>query len=134
MRDLQQIAQICFRELEALGIVCGSVQAFRVNTRAKRRWGLCKILPGGYQIEIAAVLLREDIPLASLKDTIIHELLHTCPGCANHGAQWKALADKVNRAYGYNIRRLASPAEKGVPDEWIPPQRVRRRYVRKRGG
>lgn len=114
MRDLQLTAEECRRELASIGITCGSVRAFTVNTRAKKRWGLCRQVPGGFEIEIAAVLLREDVPISSLKNTIIHELLHTCPGCGDHGPEWKALAGRVNRAYGYGIRRLATPEEKGV--------------------
>ena len=114
MRDLQEAAAQCLQELKAIGITCGHVEALSVNYRAKKRWGVCKRTPGGFAIEIAAVLLEDNVPLASLKNTLIHELLHTCPGCDNHGAKWKALAQRVNQAYGYGIRRLASPEEKGV--------------------
>ena len=52
-----------------------------------------------------------------LKNTIIHELLHTCVGCMNHKAKWKFYADKVNRAYGYDdIKRTSTADEKGVKE------------------
>lgn len=115
MTDLEKTAEECLRELAEIGISCGKVHSICVNTRAKKRWGSCKPTPAGFDIEIAAVLLGESIPLSSLKNTLIHELLHTCPGCANHGAQWKRLAERVNRAYGYGIQRAATSEEKGVP-------------------
>lgn len=38
----------------------------------------------------------------------MHEILHTVPGCFNHGKLWKAMADVVNNSsYGYNVKRLA---------------------------
>lgn len=47
-------------------------------------------------------------------NTIIHELLHTCPGCMNHGKQWKTWAEKVRKTYGYNIKRTSDNDEKEV--------------------
>ena len=127
MRDLEIVASECIRELAAIGISCGNVLVFSVNTRAKKRWGMCKQVPNGFEIEIAAVLLQDAVPLVSLKNTIIHELLHTCPDCGNHGPAWKRLADRVNRAYGYGIRRLSSAEEKGVAG--VGGGQVRYRFV-----
>ena len=52
-----------------------------------------------------------------MKNTIIHELLHTCKGCMKHTGEWKQLAEKVNRYYGYNIKRCDSADEKGISEE-----------------
>lgn len=113
MRDLQKVAKECMKELDKIGIQYGKVKEFSVNTRAKKRWGQCKTVPGGFTINIAACLLDETTDIKGLKNTIIHELLHTCKGCLNHGAEWKRLAAKVNRAYGYGIKRTSSADEKG---------------------
>lgn len=40
--------------------------------------------------------------------TIVHELLHTCEGCFNHGAKWKYYAEVMNNKYGYQITRIYS--------------------------
>jgi len=113
MRNLQQITGKCMDELEAIGIELGRVENVIVNTRAVKRWGQCKKLAsGGFEINISSRLLDESAPEISLKNTIIHELLHTCRNCMNHGAEWKYLAQKVNRAYPqYNIKRTASASE-----------------------
>lgn len=42
----------------------------------------------------------------SIMNTIIHELLHTCPGCMNHGPKWQSWGDLVRRTYGYDIKRV----------------------------
>lgn len=41
----------------------------------------------------------------AIRNTLIHELLHTCPGCLNHGQKWKAYARIVQNRFGYNIVR-----------------------------
>lgn len=125
MRDLQAVAKECLMELDEIGIEYGLITRFVVNTRAKKRWGQCKkagarwdvvagVVRDTYEINISYVLLDERNPIEALKNTLIHEVLHTCKGCMNHGEAWKKLADKVNRAYGYGIKRCSSADEKGV--------------------
>lgn len=56
--------------------------------------------------------LLEDAPL--LRATLLHELLHTCYGCQNHGKRWKAYAQRVGEALGVEITRtvpLEGPAQ-----------------------
>lgn len=117
MRDLYSVAADCKHELDAINIKYGNVIDFRVNKRAKSRWGCCKRVPNGYAIEISDRLLQDSTPLASLKNTIIHELLHTCSGCRGHYANWKRLANMVNNTYGYGIKRASSAEDKGVAEE-----------------
>lgn len=79
-----------------------------INTRAKRRLGCCYFQSGQYTIEVSASLLEDP---ARLRQTLAHELLHTCRGCRNHGKQWKAYAAVVNEACGMEISRLTPPKE-----------------------
>ena len=51
---------------------------------------------------------------ALLRATLLHELLHTCYGCQNHGKRWKAYAQRVGEALGVEITRtvpLEGPAQ-----------------------
>ena len=48
------------------------------------------------------------------KQTLAHEILHTCPDCLNHQTQWKSHVNKMNRAYGYKIERTNSCQNIGV--------------------
>ena len=107
MRDLQLYADKCMKMLDALRICYAKNITFSANTRAVRRLGVCKKTGDRYVIEIASSLLDEKIPEAELYDTLLHELLHTCYGCMKHTGRWKALADRVNAAYGYHITRAA---------------------------
>ena len=84
-----------------------------VNTRAQRRLGCCVHREGRYTIQVSQSVL-DNPPL--LRATLAHELLHTCPGCRNHGERWKSYAQRMNQAYGYQIRRTSACEELQVPD------------------
>lgn len=43
-----------------------------------------------------------------IKNTLLHELIHTIDGCFNHGDRFKYYAEKVNQKYGYHIARANS--------------------------
>ena len=117
MRDLIDFTIQCMNELDRIGIPYGNVIDVTINTRAKKRWGQCRKVPGGFTININVVLLDEKNDVDGLRNTIFHELLHTCPDCWNHGTQWKAYAAMIRRELGYNIQRTSSAEEKGVITE-----------------
>lgn len=124
MRDLMSYAKECMSELDNIGIEYGNIVEFKVNTTAAKRWGQCRAVPGGYSININIALLDERNDVEGLKNTIIHELLHSCKGGGGHREEWKRLAEKVNRAYGYNIKRCSSADEKGVTEIAIPTRKT----------
>ena len=128
MRDLQMYAKECMEYLDVIGIEYGNIIEFVPNTGATKRWGQCRAIPGGYSINISTVLLDERNDEEGLINTIIHELLHSCKGCMNHGENWKRLANKVYREYGLNIKRTSSAAEKGVIEE-TRPIKVKHKFV-----
>ena len=119
MKDLQMIATECIRDLNAIGIYphC-KAEDFSVNTRAKQRWGQCRKKGDKYSINISNRLLYDDIDDMATKTTVMHELLHSCDNAMEHKHEWLRLANKVNRAYGYNIKRCTSASEK-MTDEQI---------------
>lgn len=94
-------------ELKALGIPVSKAidPHVRINTRAKRRLGCCFYMEGRCLIEVSAAIL-EDRELLRL--TLVHELLHTCPGCRNHGDRWKAYALQAGNAFGMDIHRTVA--------------------------
>lgn len=116
MKDLQELATQCQAELASIGIPFRRVKIWSINCRAKTRWGRCRRLPDGtYEIEIAKALLQDDVDDIAVKNTIVHELLHSCPGCFKHTGRWKQYANRVNRYLPhYNIKRTTSAEEKGV--------------------
>lgn len=128
MKDLIKLANECMTELDAIGIQYGKINNWSVNTRAKSRWGYCKCVPGGFEIQISNRLLADNVPDIHTKNTIMHELLHTVPGGLSHTGKWKILANKVNAKYGYNIKRTTSEEEKGLESREVKERPVKHQY------
>lgn len=106
--------QRAVHEIEQAGIVLGRRSPrLVINSRPKRRLGMCKLLNPRevrhemqiFQIELSELTLH--LSREILQDTLVHELLHTCKGCFNHGAQWKQYAEWMNAIYGYHISTTA---------------------------
>lgn len=81
------------------------VPQVEVNTRAQRRLGCCVRKDGVFTIQVSVFVL-EDQEL--VRTTLVHELLHTCYGCLNHGKRWKAYAAKAGEALGLDIQRTVT--------------------------
>ena len=114
MKDIQKIYSNCKAKLDAIGIETGEVISVVSNSRATSRWGLCKRVGSKFIIEISVILLEDDVSDFATESTMLHELLHTCKYCQNHGNEWKNLAARVNAKYGYNIKRTTSYEELGI--------------------
>ena len=85
-----------------------------INTRARTRFGCCRTQQGRHTIEVAAVLLEGEE--SAVRQVLAHEILHTCPGCANHGVKWKRWAALMSEQFGYDIHRTDSHAALGLED------------------
>ncbi len=123
MKDLMNLVAVCKADLDSLGIKYGKVRNWSTNTRAKRRLGQCeKVSFGMFDINISEQLLKDDIDDQIALDTIMHELLHTVPGCFNHGEKWKAYAKYINEKFPqYNITRVVKDSEIGLTIERKQP-------------
>ena len=113
MNDFDALLRVVADQARAIGIpIAANIDSHvTVNRRAATRFGCCRY-QGSFVIELSHRLL--DAPEESCRLTLAHELLHTCPGCRNHGAKWKTYARKMNAAYGYHIARTGSNEAMGV--------------------
>lgn len=113
MKDLMNLVAICKADLDSLRIPYGKVSNWSVNTRAKCRLGQCrKITAGLFDINISEALLKDDVDDQITLNTIMHELLHTVPGCFTHKGKWKLYADYINKKLPrYTIKRVAKESE-----------------------
>ena len=117
MNDFDKLLSVVSKHARAAGVpISGNIDPkVRVNSRAKRRFGMCKKSGSGFIIELSQVLL--DAPEMSARQTIAHELIHTCPGCLNHGNDFNRYAGIMNEKYGYSISRTSSPEELGIKED-----------------
>ena len=93
-KRLDEMFRECIDEMSAIDIPFGKITKVTVNYRAKSRWGQCSkrydYLDGAiYTININCDLCHPDASERGLKETIIHEILHTCPDCMCHTGEWK---------------------------------------------
>lgn len=92
------------------------ISGITINRRAVKRLGSCKETnrygKKTYQIEVSSLL--EGMDDDRIKDVIYHELLHTCPGCMNHGKRWKHYADILNTKLGCKITATADYQTLGI--------------------
>ena len=72
--------------------------------RCCRKWSLKKYTEYDFYIEISGHTLQNTEK--SLKNTLIHELIHTVPDGLCHTGEWKKWAKYVSEKTGYNIKRL----------------------------
>ncbi len=127
MKDHMKLFDECKSELRAIGIAYGRVSRVLVNSRLRSTYGTCRRLANGeFEIAISARLLADSISEQAIKDTMMHELLHTAAPGDHHGKRWRTLAETVNRRLpGYHIRRQTPLSEKGL----TPPPPAVPRYL-----
>lgn len=109
MKNLFKLFNECRAEITNCGYDTGYINSITSNARFTRRLGQTAINGyGRFEIEISNKVLTDDYPEIYTKEVILHELIHTLPGCFNHGDKFKAVARALNIRYGYNISRVAS--------------------------
>lgn len=120
MEHINEIYKEVIREARALNLPISNKinEEIVINRRAKSRFGCCKRIKRlsgeTFEIEISHRLLNCDQKM--IKQTLAHELLHTCACCDNHGHLWQAYARKMNEAYGYNIKRTGTAEQLGIEE------------------
>lgn len=99
-----------------LGIPVGKITDVSVNSRFINIWGRCDKNSDkkSFRIQISRKLMEEGTRDGIL-DTMIHEILHTCPRCFNHQGLWKKYAQMIYEKYGIDVKRTTSCEEKGMP-------------------
>lgn len=124
MKNLNALFNQCMEEVKAAGIEPGRIVKVEINRRATRRWGQCVKEYGVYKLNFAERILMDDTDEKGVKETIIHEILHTCKGCMNHGKEWNRLGGIMERRYGYKITRTASYQNFGIDPEIYRAEKV----------
>ena len=92
---------------------------YSINYRAKKRFGQC--CEKKY-INISSWLLEVGND-HDIKDTIIHEILHTFNDTIAHKEKWQYYARYVNNRTNYNIKRTGSISTIYKNANMTPPQR-----------
>lgn len=103
IKDLMEEVREDIEILRTLGYSCaGNTYAIDFIKNSYKTYGLCSRSRGttNYTIKINFKFLRTCKP-EEIHCTIMHEVIHSVPGCMNHGPKWKEIANKVNQYYSF---------------------------------
>lgn len=127
MKDWKNMFYHALDICDNCGIEYGEIVKVELNYRAKNRFGQCRRKPNGtFELNFNYLIFDDNADDNAIMDTIIHEILHTCYGCFNHGKKWKTLANIINNATGYNVSRCGNYADFGLES---PKKEKARNYV-----
>lgn len=117
-KDLLLLTDKLIKDLKNTGIpISKNIKEVVINTRAKARFGACKRKKDGLGRTYYIIELSEEILKCSEEEAstvVAHELLHTCPGCFNHGKKWKLYTQRVFKELGINIKTVQRYEELGL--------------------
>ena len=77
-------------------------------SRATAKMGSCKKQNDRYTISLSVYILEDE---ESVRNTLAHELVHTCEGCMNHGAGFQRIGKMVEERLGIPVNRTATKEE-----------------------
>lgn len=122
----------CVKELKSIGIDVNQADVgaitVQVSKRNNKRYGCCKQEEPDERYKIVQKIGRRrvikyqrfnkhvieiskwvfDLNDETIKNTIMHEIIHCFPYCNDHGKQFKSYAKYINFKLGYNISRLGN--------------------------
>lgn len=104
---LIRLSKESIKELEDIGLgkMIPKNLNFTINYKAKKRLGQCA--GNKRDINISSWLLEIGLD-HDIKNTIIHEILHTFKDTIGHKARWQYYAGYVNNRTDYHITRTTS--------------------------
>lgn len=126
---LLKLFEECKEELKSIGINisdCGEID-IKFSRKSAKRYGCCKQEEpdkltayrknrkiyyrrfNKHHIEVSPWVM--DLKDNSVKNTIMHELIHCFPDCNNHGQEFKKYAKIINDNLDYDISRVGNKKE-----------------------
>lgn len=103
-KRILELARICEKELNAIMPITQTIRY--EGFKAVKTYGQARRESHWYNswlVRINVNMVNEE----EVKNTIIHEILHTYPNCQCHTGEWKRRAQIVKNKLGYEITRLS---------------------------
>lgn len=94
------------------------------NYTALKRLGQCSYTGlNRYEIQLnyhfARICSKEDV-----RDTIMHELIHSLKDCMCHTGRWKYVSERINYQYNYDLSRTATYPEYSKFRKAVKPRKT----------
>lgn len=120
MYDIKSLLLKALVVCDTEGIPYRKITDISVNKRLSKAWGRCikDAETGNFSIELREVVTDENITAEKgIMSIILHEVIHTCEGCWNHGIKFNSYGDRLLK-YGYDTQNATKSMEKlGVDRE-----------------
>jgi hypothetical protein len=111
--EMNEMLKEAVTRLKSLGYKVGKIDDLGVSFRYSRAWAKCYWNSPRYNksftITVSDRLFKAN--KESVRDIIHHEVIHTIPGCFNHGTMFKNAAGHCNKKFGTHISVTASETE-----------------------
>ncbi len=110
LQKLYDYVDISKKQLESLGYKMNHKKyTVELSGRMKSVLGTCSHKRGDnihYILKFNEEYIRKTND-ESIRNTVMHEMCHSIDNAINHGYVWQLAASRVNKSYGYNIKRTA---------------------------
>lgn len=119
MRDVREYFERCIQMCEEASIPYREITDVITTKRFVNKWGTCNTCNHRqFTIKINAVLCDEiAFPTdEGLINTLLHEILHTCPDSFNHGETWLTHCRTIYNNYGIKINASDNAENKGADE------------------
>lgn len=123
--ELEKMYTRVRKDLRRIGLPLGKVSWVSINPHLRTSLGRCQVITRNGE-RICELEFNKNLfafpSEAAFQDTMAHELIHTIPGCENHGAKFKSCCQMINeRLEGYNVQPKFRYEDYGVrsPDKKV---------------
>ena len=109
--EMNEMLSEAVTRLKSLGYKVGKIDDLEVSFRYSRAWAKCSWTTRyakSFTIIVSNRLFKAN--KESVRDIIHHEVIHTIPGCFNHGRMFKNAASHCNKKFGTHITVTAPEA------------------------
>ena len=112
--NLDELFKKALEICDAEEIPYRKINSIKANNRLTKSWGRCLTrYHTEFDIEVRGKILNKSLfpDERGIMEVILHEIIHTCPDCWNHGALFKEYGGRLEK-YGYNVGSATTNPEK----------------------
>lgn len=116
IEEIKEMIKEYRKEMRKNKIPCGKIADVKIAPKNAQYFAITELTINGYIIKVSAKAIFAG--KKSLKNTLLHELCHTCIGCMNHGEKFKKYGKIVFNVFGEEITTYSTKEEQEITKEY----------------